>query len=34
MPKEFSKLDSWAKNNFPSEYNKEKIASKKRNAEK
>lgn len=34
MPKEFSKLDSWAKENFPTEYNNEKVKSWKRNAEK
>ena len=34
IPKEFSKLETWAKENFLREYNKEKEASKKRNAEK
>ena len=31
---EFSKLETWAKNNFPWEYEKERWASRKRNAEK
>ena len=34
MPAEFGKLDSWTRENFSIEYDKERIASRKRNAEK